>query len=245
MWFDGSNLVWGQVDQSAGPVQSRMWVSTGGQLSVTAGIYASGTIQSGNYLYSNGDMSCGGNSSIGGTLWTGLDMNVGRNLAVQNVANFYGPGRVMVHSNQPAFGLDFVGNFAMGMAINYAFGAALVFTMMDGGANPTGWLGFLNTVGVWGGAYFQQVSGRVLKKNIEPSPEFDSLEAIRAVPTFAYDMKASDTHRDFGFIAEELADLLPDVVTDYEASPTVDLTALIAHAYRAIQQLAARVDAIS
>jgi hypothetical protein len=202
-------------------------------------------IKSGTQLYSNGDVIGLGNGSIGNTFWAGLDVNVGRNLAVQNVANFYGPGRVMVHSNQPAFGLDFVGNYAMGMAINYAFGAALVFTMMDGGANPTGWLGFLNTAGVWGGAYFQTVSGRALKKNIEPSPDFDSLSAIRQVPTFSYDMKQGGTHRDFGFIAEEMAELLPDVVTDYEESPTVDLTALIAHAYRAIAQLAARVDAVT
>jgi hypothetical protein len=64
------------------------------------------------------------------------------------------------------------------------------------------------------------------------------------VPTFSYDMKNSDMHRDFGFVAEELQELLPDAVTDYEEGPTVDMMAMIAHAYRAIAQLAAKVDAI-
>jgi hypothetical protein len=245
MWFDGANLVWGQVDGGATPQTSRMWVSTGGQLNVTSGVYASGTIQSANLVYSNGDVQAGQSMSAQNQLWIGGPTSLNSSLWTNGVVNFYGPGRVMVHSNQPAFGLDFVGNYAMGMVINWNWGAALVFAMMDGGANPNGALGFLNTAGVWGGYYFQQLSGRALKQNIEPSPEFDSLTAVRAVPTFSYDMKNSDLHRDFGFVAEELQELLPDAVTDYEAGPTVDMMAMIAHAYRAIAQLAARVDAIA
>jgi hypothetical protein len=227
-WYGIISYNWLQVTQ---------WASIGGNASVGGNLWVGG-----GGISNTGSGDTAGNQHVGGQLWVD-GQTVANGPAVMNqTVNAYGPGRSMVHSNQPAFGLDFIGNYAMGMCINYAFGAALVFTMMDAGANPTGWLGFLNTAGVWGGAYFQTVSGRALKKNIEPARAFDSLDAIRRVPTFSYDTKEHNVHREFGFIAEELADLLPDVVQDPGEGPMLDIMALIAHAYRAIAQLAERID---
>jgi hypothetical protein len=219
---------------SYGWIQSSQWasfgsdVTVGGHLQVNSNADINGYMNSQSWVHAHGDMWCDGNFTANG--WA----------TFQNPTNVYGPGRFMVHSNQPAIGLDFVGNYGMGICINYALGAAMVFTMMDGGANPTGWLGFLNTAGVWGGYYFQTVSGRDIKKNIDGSPEFDSLAAISRIATHSYDMKENDVHRDFGFIAEEVAEQLPDAVEDHGAGPMLDIMTLIAHAYRAIAQLEAK-----
>lgn len=295
MWFDG-NLVFGPVDGSANPSSSVMWLSGGGQLTVTAGIYAYSTIQSGSLVYSNGDVDALGNMNANGSLGLGYDCTVGRfltvnnelyahsniwvsgtatagyhhsygdvhadnaltsgndlvcgrnavvygSLQINNVVHGYGPGKMVLHAGNPAYTMDWVGHYAMGIALGY-IDAAMTWHMMDASGNAQNTIAFLNTNGVWGGSYFQTWSGRQRKENIAPAADFDSLGAVRAMPIFSYDTKDGDLHRDFGFIAEEVESLLPDVVTSYgEEGPTIDVVSLIAHAYRAIAQLAARVDA--
>lgn len=242
-WFDGNALWFGGVDGNANPVSGLMDIALSGAVGIANTLWVGGQISAGGLIYSNSYIQAAGDVDAGNNLNVNGNGYIRGLLEVDNIQHTYGSGKNVNHSTLPCFAMDFVGNYAMGISLG-VLSAAMTFGYTDAGGQPQGWMGFLNTAGVWGGAYFQTLSGRAIKKNIEPSRDFDSLSAIRQVETFSYDMKDSDTHRDFGFIAEELADLLPDVVSNYEAGPTVDVTALIAHAYRAIAQLARRIDAI-
>jgi hypothetical protein len=96
------------------------------------------------------------------------------------------------------------------------------------------------------------------KKNIARAGDFDSLAALRALPIWEFDWKADDApHVPHGLLStdiravglldcvmvapdrDEHMNIVPDRGTDH-----VDPQALMTHMIRAIQQLAARVDAI-
>jgi hypothetical protein len=87
------------------------------------------------------------------------------------------------------------------------------------------------------------------KENIAPAAPFDSLSAIAATTLWAYNWIGYDLPRtELGFIAEELAKTMPDAVvqakSDQEGVEPVDHldpAAMLAHLFRAIQQLVERV----
>jgi len=111
------------------------------------------------------------------------------------------------------------------------------------GDNPSplmtlNWAGQLFTSGGIGSP-----SDASLKDNIEPAAAFDSLAAIRALVSKAFDWKSDSRHQPFGFIASDVREVLPDVVTRNRDIEYLDLTALLVHAIRAIQQLAERMEA--
>jgi hypothetical protein len=89
------------------------------------------------------------------------------------------------------------------------------------------------------------------KENIAPAGPIDSLALVGATSLWAYNWIGYDLPRtELGFVAEELEKTLPDAVVhtkateDSEPVAHLDPAALIAHLFRAIQQLVERVTAL-
>lgn len=87
-----------------------------------------------------------------------------------------------------------------------------------------------------------------VKENVRSAdPNFDSLAAIVAIPTFAYDRTDVPKHVPFGWMGGDIQSRLPDGVEMrpiWEGEPDgyhLDIQALLCHAYRAIRQLNARI----
>jgi hypothetical protein len=97
--------------------------------------------------------------------------------------------------------------------------------------------GWLYMAGGLGG-----ISDAKVKHDIKPSSAFDSLAAIRALVSRAFNWNFNNAHQPFGLIASEVAPHLPDVVRNHDNTDYLDLTALLVHALRAIQQLADRIE---
>jgi hypothetical protein len=84
------------------------------------------------------------------------------------------------------------------------------------------------------------------KANITPATK-DALACLRDVELFAFDRATPfERHEDVGFIAEQLQPLIPEAVTlDKDgAAGGLDLMPLLAYSVGAIQQLAARLEAL-
>lgn len=92
------------------------------------------------------------------------------------------------------------------------------------------------------------VSDRDLKENITEVPG-TSLDKIITLPIKSFRMKQVDDnttevrHQKTGFIAQEVQEVLPDVVTgtDGQKDMGIDPTGIIAHLVRAVKELEARV----
>jgi hypothetical protein len=95
-----------------------------------------------------------------------------------------------------------------------------------------------------------------MKAGIRESEAFDSLAAVQRIKSRAFNWTSVDlTGKElpagvtrgevpYGFIADEVRAQLPDAAPDAEVEG-VDLLVLLVHAYRAIGQLAERVEALS
>lgn len=86
-------------------------------------------------------------------------------------------------------------------------------------------------------------SDEALKENILPSGAFDSLSAIRALRSMSFNWKNGGQYQPFGLIASNVKEVLPDVVRRNRDLDHLDLTALLVHSLRAIQQLAEKIGA--
>ena len=114
----------------------------------------------------------------------------------------------------------------------------LVFGQTDGYGNPANYTAFSNINGTFAAGGFYSWSGRDTKECIRPSPQFDSLAAIRRLRAQTYDREG--IHTEFGFIAEEVAEALPDVVDEHElvGFPAIGIMPLLVHLCRAVSQIA-------
>ena len=78
-----------------------------------------------------------------------------------------------------------------------------------------------------------------IKSNIEPASR-DALQAIRQLKLMAFDYR---THHDVGFIAQDVKKVIPEAVMGDDLL-SLDLMAITAYTMKAIQELAAKFDAI-
>jgi hypothetical protein len=156
-------------------------------------------------------------------------------------------GRLMSLGNpgqQPTVTAWSVGD---GNAMGFQVVNQMNFGHMDGGGNYQGGGGHLmslanNGLFVLVPVYYPS-STLDRKTNVRAAGSFDSLRAICATPTNAFDWIAGGGHVEHGFIVEQLRETIPDavVVGPDSESPTgkefLDPLTMMAHLFRAIAQL--------
>lgn len=246
----GPGLVYNFYDDN---VFAFMWDGVFVQIIVdggSTGQYAPIGYNDARYLFRNGDTSGGAftlgsldvqtNASVNGTL--GVTGNIGVDGAITCLGIIYDYNRVIVTSSYPALCMD---NNAAGLAGAFVIGSeGLAFGQSDASGDLAnslmtvewdGWLYMSGGVGT--------PSDVKLKDNIAPSGAFDSLSAIRALKSVSFDWKNKGAHQPFGLTAENVREVLPDVVRRSNDLDHLDLTALLVHSLRAIQQLAEKIGA--
>jgi len=250
MWVDGSGLWLGQMDGGGNPTRADMLYDNNGYLTVYGSESINGSLWVGgqvaaagsmvtNYFVCNGNVGVGGNLAVNGNITSGNGTVSAPTISANGYS--WANDRFICKSGYPAYVLW---NSVQGLA-------GVVFIEVGGwhwcasdalGNNPAAALMTLN----WGGQLFTS-SGNVgsdarLKHNIETSKQFDSLTAVRALVSKAFNWNSDNRHQPFGFIAQEVRQQLADVVTVNEGTDYIDLMALLTHAIRAIQQLADRIE---
>jgi endosialidase-like protein len=215
MWAAGDGLWFGWADGAVNPTNGQQLFGNDGVFHNWNGI--------GTYNWCNIGQWC----SVGSTLYVGN----GAYITGHTVTTYSVPVVTCVQS----------GWTGMGMFMNAFIGGGLVFGQTDAYGNPASYVAFMNINGTFAAGSIYTWSGRDTKQNIEPSPPFDSLHAIRRMHSFRYDRE--DTHTEFGLIAEEVRDVLPDAVEDIGPVAAIGVMPLITHLCRAVSQLAALVEA--
>ena len=217
MWVDQGQFRFGGFDGGGNPTQEWARFLTNGQFHVWSGMSVGGPMQC------SGSFALDGNQSVGGQWWS--------NGRVDTYS-----GRMVCHSWQPTIALEASGvGVAMGISLNVFAGGGLVIGSTDYWGNPNSMTAFSNLNSTFGAGGFYSWSGQDRKSNIRPAGSFDSLAAIVNTETFSYD--SMGVHTDHGFVAENVARTLPDVVEDIADLPAINIVALIAHAFRAIKLL--------
>jgi hypothetical protein len=99
----------------------------------------------------------------------------------------------------------------------------------------------------WSGNLFAAghiYSDERLKDNIRTASDFDSLAAICRTPIVAYDRRQDRRHVPHGIVAQQIRETLPDVVMEHEEMLALDTHTMLVHAFRAIKQLNAKLEAM-
>ena len=219
-------------------------LSAGGWSYLTGVSLSSDAYIGGNLTVNGGSAWLNGNVAVTASLQVNGNINCNNTVSgavVSSNGYLWANNRLMVKSGYPA--ICSWNPPAGGAGGFWALSDHLGFTGMDGNGNPTSYMatmtysGWLYMAGGLGG-----ISDAKVKHNITPSKAFDSLAAIRALISRAFDWNYDNAHQPFGLIASEVSDRLPDVVRRHDDTDYLDLTALLVHALRAIQQLANRIE---
>jgi hypothetical protein len=242
-WNDG-NLVFGGLDGSGNPSSAWVWVQPGGQLNVAGGASVGGQIYSGNNIVAAAGLIAYGGASISANCVVGQNISAGGAIWCNGSVVSYG-SKVMAQGGWPQIA---VYNTSTGNAASWDCGSGgLEWGAADGNGNR--YNGLMNLD--WGGNFF--VAGHIytpsderLKDNITPADDFDSLAAICRTPIHAYDRRLDGQHVPHGIIAQEIRQTLPDVVMEHGADATLalDTHTMLVHAFRAIAQLNAKLEAL-
>lgn len=222
-WVNGNGLMFGGMDGGGNPTvewgkfQSDGYFVVWNGQHVNGSLYATGNITAGNQLVSN----------------NGIRINGG-------LMEAYG-GRFMVHGSGPTMGLEHPG-IAMVMSLQQFGLYGLQWSQSDYNGNPFGLAMALNPNGTLAAGALISISTETAKQNVRTSKPLDSLAAIRRIDTYSFDYM--EKHTDYGFVAENVQKALADAVEDIGNSMLgVNVVSLIAHAYRAIKQLADKLEA--
>jgi hypothetical protein len=257
MWVDASGLWLGQMDGAGNPTRADMLYDNNGYLTIYGILQVNSnfTCYGGQgwfagVLITNSNFSAAGTGYFGNWVTMASSLQVNGNINCNNTVNgavvssngyLWANDRLMVKSGYPA--ICSWNPVAGGAGGFWALSDHLGFTGMDGNGNPTSYMatmtysGWLYMAGGLGG-----ISDAKVKHDIKPSSAFDSLAAIRALVSRAFNWNFNNAHQPFGLIASEVAPHLPDVVRNHDNTDYLDLTALLVHALRAIQQLADRIE---
>lgn len=237
MWND-THLWFGSTDGNGQPSSGFVRIQTSGVMEVWNGFYSYNFAQISQW------------ASVGGNLWA-------------NNSIFCTGHTLTRSSGQPTYSLLWDnGSYAPMGIFEGGYGYGLEIGQCDWNGNPQYTEAYVTNGGyVVAGVGFSTFSSRDLKDNIRPSPNFDSLGAIRKLRTKSYSVtpqrhghlpadgdavgpvfEPPTSHIEHGLIGEEVAEILPDVADTEVGMMSIKLVPLIVHACRAIAQLADRLD---
>ena len=175
----------------------------------------------------------GGNWNQAG--WGSWVVNTDGKMYCRNEANFYhkvdfaDTGSVNVYSKMNAHKGIWTGNGEInGSGSN-----------PGGGQNAVVWWNQITT-GKWRQhAGITTASDRRLKENIEPTP-VKALDKIKDLNLVAFDYIKDKSHEEIGLIAQEVLDIVPNAVSEYEGEDshlTINYAKFIPYLLKAIQEL--------
>lgn len=197
----------------------------------------------------DGDGNYGGSVGIGGNLYTNGIADIGSTLNVSGYIysnqQIWAYDRMVIGSGYPAY---VMWNTAEGVAgCTFSESGGIHWAQTDGDGNGANVLSSME----WNGWFY--VSGGIgtpsdehLKENIRDSDPFNSLAAIRNLRFRQFNWKSDGHHQPHGLIASEVRPHLSDVIRTSKAAGDLpeldhlDLTSLLVHTLRAVQQLADR-----
>jgi hypothetical protein len=261
---DGSGMWFCGMDGSGNISSRHMLIDNSGNVTAWQQLDIGGNINGHSSINASLDLTAGRNASVAQTLWVNLDLSVARNAYVgylSSAANIDAAGDIRAyggHMISLGYGyasvtvLDRNANWAIGMFIG---GSQINFGPMDGNGNSiaNAWwacnssaFAINSNIKLYYNPY--AASDAALKANIALAPEFDSLGAIIRTAIKSFDWRHDNSHVAHGVIAQDLEETLPDVVTVCPIEPNkglkyIDTQAVMAHVFRAIQQLAEKIDA--
>ena len=162
-------------------------------------------------------------------------MNTDGKMYCRNEANFYhkvdfaDTGSVNVYSKMNAHKGIWTGNGEInGSGSN-----------PGGGQNAVVWWNQITT-GKWRQhAGITTASDRRLKENIEPTP-VKALDKIKDLNLVTFDYIKDKSHEEIGLIAQEVLDIIPNAVSEYEGEDshlTINYAKFIPYLLKAIQEL--------
>jgi len=240
LWAAGDGLWFGWADGGANPTNGLMRLGNDGVLCVWNGFISYNWMECSSWASVGGALYVGGNATINGSEWVGGRIDVGGQ-------------RIVSHSGQPTVAVE--AGLAMAIMTNVFIGGGMIIGQTDYYGNPAGYSAFANVNGTFAAGGFYSWSSRELKLNIRAAPQFDSLAAIRRLQAVAYereDIVANDKdgkhletfpgiRAQFGLIAEDVRQLLPDAVQTIGV-PAISHDSLLVHLCRAVGQLADAID---
>ena len=109
--------------------------------------------------------------------------------------------------------------------------------------NPNGTVGTITSSGT--ATAYNTSSDQRLKENIVDAP--GALSSVNAIKVRSFDWKADGSHTEYGYIAQELLEVVPEAVSvpaDPEEMMGVDFGKLTPRLVKAIQELTARLEAL-
>jgi hypothetical protein len=267
--LDGSVDLWGpgiRYEFYGGHTFAFLWDGSFAQILVDGGSqgqYAPIGFNDGRYLFRGGDTTAGG-FSFGYVTSTG-DVHANNDLLANS--NVIAQGGVAATNGAvwlTQYGIQF-GDFGPhlfsmnwdGRLVNIIVDDSAIIPVMTGSGDfsvhdltmVNGFLGWLDA----GGTFWfvgPADSDPRRKTNAKPAMRFDSLAAIAAIPTHSYDRTDFTKHVEFGFMANEVAEHLPDAVDmlpiwkDEPEGPHLNTAAMMCHAYRALGEVYRRLRAL-
>ena len=241
-----NNMSIGASTRSTGAFTS---LTSNGATTFTAGTASSGTTSG--TLVVTGGVGISGNTYVGGAIVGSNSVQIGANgasndaygsIAVTEPANatnysYYG----LTRAGQIGAGFGLTGtNAALGLGANaFWFGSA---TSGTAGAMSAGWIAFNGSSFVTAGTITEQSSLR-FKENIKPID--GALDKILQLQGVTYDKKDGSAFNEAGLIAEDVLNVIPNLVQMDEESGLangIHYTKLTAYLIEAVKSLKQEID---
>ena len=197
-------------------------LSVGGNASVTGTVTSTGNISSSGNITATGKVSGG---SFGAVNTTNVYLkNSSNNTRGSMHVNGYGRGTIDLYNEYGSSCASLYGDGGLGL------GSGGSFTIT--GIGSTGVLTCISLV---------QTSSRKVKENIKPIADSEKILELQAV-SFDFKEKEHGTNKR-GFIAEEVKEVLPNLVADGE-TPSLDYIGMIPYLQDVIKKQEARIKAL-